>query len=199
MDKYQGFCEKYNIPFIIKEGKIWMKMKEIGDLLGFGNYREKTRNVSDRFKINLTCHDKKGARTCTFITYQGLNLLLSSSRKSQCRDIAEELGYSIYDFHIVRKETKTIEFIQEIFKHEKSICQKKFGSFIVDLYFPEYKIVVECDESGHYSERQRERDKERQEFLEEEYGLTFVRYDIDKSEMNLAKCIRKLNKLIYQG
>ena len=42
----------------------------------------------------------------------------------------------------------TLSGITNVFKTEKTEDQFKVGTYYLDLYFPEYKIVVECDENG---------------------------------------------------
>jgi very-short-patch-repair endonuclease len=47
------------------------------------------------------------------------------------------------------KEQQTLSAITNTFKIEKFEDQFKIGTYYLDLYFPEYKIVLECDENGH--------------------------------------------------
>ena len=61
--------------------------------------------------------------------------------------------------------------------------QKVIGSYIVDFYIAEKKLVIELDGSQHYDIPGKRADGIRDQFLEE-LGLTVLRYansDIDKN------------------
>jgi len=49
--------------------------------------------------------------------------------------------------------------------------QKVFFKYIVDIYLPDYHVVLECDGSGHDTAKGKKRDVERDAFLSQEYGL----------------------------
>ena len=53
--------------------------------------------------------------------------------------------------------------------------QKVIGSYIVDFYIAEKKLVIELDGSQHYSEEGKAYDTERDAFLNAQ-GLTVLRY-----------------------
>ena len=53
--------------------------------------------------------------------------------------------------------------------------QKVFGHYIVDFYIASAKIVIELDGSQHYSEETRQKDQERDLFLQS-LGLLVLRY-----------------------
>ena len=53
--------------------------------------------------------------------------------------------------------------------------QKVIGSYIVDFYIAEKKLVIELDGSQHYSEEGKAYDAERDAFLNAQ-GLTVLRY-----------------------
>ena len=53
--------------------------------------------------------------------------------------------------------------------------QKIIGSYIVDFYISEYKLVIEIDGSQHYEEHKHKEDKERDMFLAEK-GYLVRRY-----------------------
>ena len=53
--------------------------------------------------------------------------------------------------------------------------QKVIGSYIVDFYIAEKKLVIELDGSQHYSEEGKAYDMERDAFLNAQ-GLTVLRY-----------------------
>ena len=57
--------------------------------------------------------------------------------------------------------------------------QKPLGQYIVDFYCPAAKLVIEVDGGQHYSGQQKERDIERDKYLNDQ-GLKVIRYsDLD--------------------
>ena len=53
--------------------------------------------------------------------------------------------------------------------------QKVFGKYILDFYCASAKIAIELDGSQHYEEEGREKDRERDKYLNER-GITVLRY-----------------------
>ena len=63
----------------------------------------------------------------------------------------------------------------------------------MDLYFPEYKIVVECDE-GH-SNYKPEKEKERMEYINLSLGIDngyWIRYNPDEKDFDISKVIGQI-------
>ena len=56
------------------------------------------------------------------------------------------------------------------------IRQFAIGSYRIDLYLSKPKIAMECDENGHRAYEQ-QAEMQRQTFIEEQLGCTFVRFD----------------------
>ena len=72
--------------------------------------------------------------------------------------------------------------------------QTSIGSYIVDFYCPEEKIVVELDGEVHFNEEARKYDKERTEYLES-IGLRVIRFenqDVLKNTEYVMNTIKKL-------
>jgi len=85
--------------------------------------------------------------------------------------------------------------------------QHSIGRFIVDFYCPDARIAVELDGSVHGSQKQRERDKRKQEYIEG-LGIKVLRFFNDDVLSNMqgvllaissAKGKPPLNPLLNQG
>ena len=62
-------------------------------------------------------------------------------------------------------ESQTIGFIEKTYLNcMESIRQYIIGDYRVDLYFPHYKIIIECDEFGHV-DRDEKNEEEREKYL----------------------------------
>ena len=88
------------------------------------------------------------------------------------------------------------ELRRDMTKHEKHLWydflskfpirfqrQKTIGSFIVDFYCHEAKLIIELDGSQHYTEEALEYDRERTNILNG-YGLNVMRYTNFEIEHN---------------
>jgi very-short-patch-repair endonuclease len=73
--------------------------------------------------------------------------------------------------------------------------QFKIGKYKVDLYFIDYKLVVECDEFNHDDRDQNE------ETIREEYillhGNKIIRYNPNEKNFDLSNVLREINSNIF--
>ena len=93
---------------------------------------------------------------------------LSANAKQLRRNLTKEERHLWYDF------LKTLP----IMVHR----QKVIGSYIVDFYIAEAKMVIELDGSQHYENEGRQSDKIRDAYLSS-LGLTVLRYS--NADINL--------------
>jgi very-short-patch-repair endonuclease len=99
---------------------------------------------------------------------------------------------------IDRKEQKYIQMIKEAFSHEQMKLQYIVSNYNVDLYFPQYRIAVECDEHGH-SNRDPYYEQEREEHIKTKLSCVFLRFNPDDPCFSIFKVINSLIKMIYSG
>ena len=72
--------------------------------------------------------------------------------------------------------------------------QKQFGPYIADFYCAKARLVVEIDGSQHYEAEERDKDQEREAYLERQYGLKVLRFtnvDIDRSFAGVYETIER--------
>ena len=76
------------------------------------------------------------------------------------------------------------------FNGEKMIHQFSVGKYRINLYFPEYKLTIKCDEFN-----QRDRDiaqkLEQQKHIEKLLNCTFVRFNPDAKEFGNLEVVNK--------
>ena len=70
--------------------------------------------------------------------------------------------------------------------------QYSIGSYVVDFYCPQFKLVIEIDGGTHISKQAAAYDKQRQEYLES-LGLIIKRYDNQLILKNLNEVLIDLN------
>ena len=131
------------------------------------------------------------------ISRDGAIEILIKTRKR----ISADVLHLLKEFHIettnmkcLTKEQQTLSAITNAFKTEKFEDQYKIGSYYLDLYFTEYKIVVECDENGH-ADRKPYKERERMDYVNKELDIddsNWIRYNPDEKDFDISKMIGKI-------
>lgn len=94
-------------------------------------------------------------------------------------------------------ENSTVGFIANSFDGiVKTKRQQKLGRYNVDLFFPEYKLIIECDENGHI-DRDANDEKIREEFLIG-LGNTVIRFNPSENGFDLSNVLKKINLFIFR-
>lgn len=128
-----------------------------------------------------------------FLTEEAFELL-KNSYNIRNRNIIHSLASKSANI-IIPIECQTIGFIENAYSGViESIRQYKFGNYRVDMYFPKYKIILECDEFDH-KDRDVFYEKKREQYLLS-LGNTIIRYDPNERGFNISDVLREINKII---
>jgi len=73
------------------------------------------------------------------------------------------------------------------------VPQYRVGNYRIDLYFPEYKLAIECDEPQHLHPNNIEADKIRETYISLNTGCTFYRFAPYDKSFDLFRATRILN------
>ena len=93
-------------------------------------------------------------------------------------------------------ENQTIGFIWNCFNEVTSLKrQYKFNKYIVDLYFLDYKLVIECDEYGH-TDRDPNYEKTRESYITS-LGNKMIRFNPNIKNFDLSNVIKNINNVIF--
>ena len=133
-------------------------------------------------------------KTDKFLSKKSIQYVISGSRKFTYNlgILAKALGMNIHENKWLFKEQETILLnIMAAFGGEKMCTQYSVDGYRIDLYFPGWKIAVECDEFRH-RERDIEYEVKRQRYIEEKLGCKFIRYNPDAKGFNLFKVINRI-------
>ena len=94
-------------------------------------------------------------------------------------------------------ENQTIGFIWNCFNEVTSLKrQYKINTYRVDLYFLDYKLVIECDEYGH-TDRDPNYEKTREEYITS-LGNKIIRFNPNIEKFDLSNVIKDINKVIFK-
>ena len=76
--------------------------------------------------------------------------------------------------------------------------QKVFGKFILDFYCASAKVAIEVDGTQHYEDEGREKDKERDTYLNER-GITVLRYSNRDVNMRFRDVCEDIERHLIQN
>ena len=123
---------------------------------------------------------------------RGAIKLALHSRNVKAHELLENEG--ILKRVKVADESKTIETICNAIKGFTEFRQQyQVGPYRIDMYLPELKIAVECDERGHSGYSKFEEDI-REQFIVQKTGCRFERYD-----PVYPKQVGKIINIIFQA
>jgi very-short-patch-repair endonuclease len=185
-----GLCFEYFVGY------------EITTLLGYKNPNQTIKcNVS---KSNqLVFREYPGVKIpeqdpkTILITREGVCDILLKTRKRLTPDvlhILKKFQIETTNKKCLTKEQQTLSAIGNAFKTEKYEDQYKIDNYYLDLYFTEYKIVVECDENGH-SDRKPCDERERMDYVNRYLNIDdthWIRYNPDEYDFDISKVIGKI-------
>ena len=126
-----------------------------------------------------------------YLNEEGIRELVLKSKQPKAADSVEHLGINVHKHKYTSKENDSIEIIMKTFHGEKMERQFKIGNYRIDLYLPEHKIAVECDEFDHIG-RDINYEIFRQKFIEEQLQCTSVRYNPDDKDFDMALVLNKI-------
>lgn len=94
---------------------------------------------------------------------------------------------------IMSLENQTIGFICSTLQGV-AVFERQFavGPYRVDLCFPEFWLVVECDEDNH-SDRRKKYEERREKFIVDS-GFTIIRFNPNAQDFDLSLVLNKVYK-----
>jgi very-short-patch-repair endonuclease/prophage antirepressor-like protein len=189
-----GYCFEYFVGY------------EITALLGYKNPIQTLVNVSKQNKLEFRDYPgvkkpKQDPKTI-LITRDGAIEILIKTRKR----ISPDVLHILKEFHIettnrkcLTREQQSLSAITDVFKTENFEDQYKVGKYYLDLYFKDYKIVIECDEEGH-ADRKPHKERERMDYVNKTLEITdsnWIRYNPDENGFDVLRVIGQIYRKMY--
>ena len=93
-------------------------------------------------------------------------------------------------------ENQTIGFIEKAYNAILNVKRQYiFGKYRVDLYFIDYKLVIECDENNH-TDRDPIQEKVREDYIIS-LGNKIIRYNPNISSFDLSNVLSEINAILF--
>jgi len=186
--KYKDFefIQKDNHPFVL------VRTNSIAKILNITNIRSLVSSYDSCEKEIIPIKTKGGIQNVSFITWSAFIKLISKSRKSEAIELATLLNLNINMRYYVSIETDIIKCILTTFEGSVMIPQYRVNNYMIDLYFPEYLLAIECDENHHENKTNIICDKIRENELIHTLGCRFIRFSPNKKDFNLFKLLNDI-------
>lgn len=194
---YQEIFKSKNIPCEVihhETAGYLFKASDIGKILNIKNVH--STQISECYKVKVTILTNGGNQSVNFYTEDGVKQLLSRTRKANACILANIFGVQIFDQISIDYEASTLAKIKTAFEGETMIEQYTVGSYRVDLYFPKYKLAIECDEKQHDYTSNISSDQVRQAYIEDKLKCKFIRYKPHEDDFDIFAVIQSIFKHI---
>lgn len=165
--------------------------KDIGDIIKVSNIRSVIQFYPENMIKVHKLKTNGGEQECKFLTLNGVIRLLVRTRKPEANEFAINLGIQIERRKFTCTETDCIDYIMKAFYGENMIKQYNVNNLRIDLYFPDYKLAIECDEYNH--KYRVDADKKRQENIESMIeNCVFIRFHPEEKDFDIVHVVNRI-------
>ena len=186
----QEIADQLDISTYIDENNvIWLCGK---DLKVTAHMRSCYSKCKKEHKKTIRKDTLGGMQEMTFLTLDACKAIICKSRSTRSIELASAFGIPMLQKNIPI-ETETLSFIMRVFKGKNMVCQYYVEPYRIDLYFPDSKLAIECDEKdSHSSIKQIQSDAARQKYIEKVLDCRFVRYMPHNFDFSMADLINNI-------
>lgn len=193
------------IHIIIKNNIKYYRLCNLGEILEYKSHMGEKVYYNDKYKLKelldtSICTLFGNDSNTIFVTEIGVKILLLRSRRpiDIIEKLAEKLKINInlHTDKVVAKESNYITQIK-LGLPDNTIINYQYcvDDYFVDMYLPEYNLVIECDEYGH-TKYNNEKDKERETYIKNKLKCDFLRFNPDEKNFNIILVVKKIYEKI---
>ena len=187
MSLYTRNVEELTVYLACQKGEITRHLKK--------NYKENIHFIIENNKPNII-KQNGGQNKINYLLTEYAFELLKNSYNLRNRYIVN-VNDNIKQINVCMCiENQTIGFIENSFKDIFNMKRQFIiGKYRVDLYFIDYKLVVECDEFNH-ADRDEIKEKIREEYILS-LGNKIIRYNPNQKNFDLSNVLREINIILF--
>lgn len=177
---------KNDIRILIDENNnAWFCVVDLAKILDIKHINNNIALFPSTEKSSFITQTTGGRQKMNYLTEQGVLRLLARSRKSNATELARILGVNVHRSRYTPIEEDILQHIEDVFgKCESMIKQYRVGKYFIDLYFPDYKLAIECDE--HHHQCCAAKDKEREKYIKDNIqDVQFIRLKPISANFNI--------------
>lgn len=173
-----------------EDNNILYNAKSITEILKIKNVSAALSTISKSQKFVIKTQTSGGFQNMCYLTTEGAKILICKSRSINKKFISNLFGITTVDISINNYESDFIKKITKVFHKENYIVQYWVDKYKVDLYFLDYKLVIECDETN--SHKNKIKDLERENNIKKNLNCAFIRFVPDQPNFCIFEIISKI-------
>ena len=159
----------------------------------FARLQERNHDLSDQISYHLfPGPGQRPTPVATEEVCQRIREIHISGCRMPIADKRKLLGDAVVPC-MVYTEVEIHDKVRRAFLHVDVEFQYVVGSYRIDMYFPQHKLAVECDENGHRRYCP-ERERERHDFITDQLQCRWVRYDPYSQDFDVFLLINTIMK-----
>ena len=161
------------------------------------NYKENIHYIIEKNKFNPIKQNGGQNKITYLLTEEAFELLKNTYnlRNKYIVDLSKNVKYINSGMSV---ETQTICFISNAYSNMINVKRQfNIGKYRADLYFVDYKLVIECDENNH-DDRDQENEKIREIYITS-LGNKIIRYNPNEKGFDLSNVLREINAILFNG
>ena len=170
------FARTYGIATALAPNSDEVVLRAMDFCRVLGRKRCNGLNICEGERYHIDVKTAGGWQPCLFVKMDCVKRTIAHARSPIAANLAKSLGFNVFDVHCVPIEAATLSFLMHAFHGESIKLQYNVGRYLLDMYFDEYKIVVECDEKLHDNQEQKKFDAERESYVKKMLNCEFVRF-----------------------
>ena len=177
-----------------RDGCYWFQANHVAKSIDLSNIRDSIKFFEDGSeKMTVEASTNGGKQKLLFLSENGVKKLIVRSRKPIALVLAKAMGFTTFDCKVATIEASTILQIMQAFDGHEMKHQFMVNKYLIDLYFPQFNLAIECDEHHHNVATNRKKDAMRQADICETNGqCTFIRYSPYEKDFNIFQVINKI-------
>jgi len=159
------------------------------------NYKENIHYIIERKKFK-TIKQNGGQNKITYLLTENAFEILKNSYNLRNRYIVD-ISENVKQINIgMCIENQTIGFISNAYSNMLNVKRQfTIGKYRADLYFVDYRLVIECDENNH-DDRDTENEKIREIYIMS-LGNKIIRYNPNEKGFDLSNVLREINAVLF--
>ena len=172
--------------------KKWINEKALEKALGYKNLAgNKTQYYSNEFKKRrYGIQDCENFQPCIkLITEQLAVYLIIDMKTVKAGELKIKLGFNQLD-PMMNKQQATDVRLRKFFSNKETIEDFSALNYLIDFYFPKYKLAIEVDELGH-KDRDQTKENKRQNNLKEYFDYKLIRINPDEENFYVYDGLKK--------
>lgn len=192
-----------------ENNEVFMTRKQIGEALEYSDPRLAINKIHmrnkerlDKFSKQVYLFNENGKENLTTLyNTEGIKTIISISErpitiKQKVANIIDS-EWSFHNYLKSRQEDEYIHLIQTTFMSFHSKREVKIDDYRCDLLFPDFKLVIECDEYGHQGYDEALEIKRENHIKSKGYDI--IRFNPNDDDFYIGNVLGEILKIILEG